>query len=283
MTFKTGLSIQTLGKVLPSSLVRLASVIGLEHIEFDLTVFHDLENVVSTLKTTQTTIHAPYVEDYGMDLSTQEKRVDKFVENVIKTRKKLKTVGIIVHPPTDEKGSWEKFYERINKFPFLVFLENMQYQSWEEYIDFFETTKSNVGSQVGMCFDIPHSFITHGFNYLELPNQCLNLLRGKNGYIHISGTNRNEDTHFPLLTEGEMPIEPVKAFLKEIKFSGFLTMELAPKSLEEIDKVLRSYDLMLGISGKRFHRLKVKFKRPFLMKKIRQLNKEDIVSDQDRE
>ena len=279
MTFKTGLSIQALGEVAPSSLVKFASVVGLEHIEFDLTVFHDLNNVLSALRAPQTTIHAPYVVDYGMDLSTPMDEVDRFIENVIKTKNELKTIGIIVHPPTDENGSWENFYERINKFPVPVLLENIQYQSWEEYIDFFETTRSNVSTQLGMCFDIPHSYIAHGNHYLELPDQCLNLLRGQNGYIHISGANRNEDTHFPLLNEGEMPIEPVKAFLRDLNFSGILIMELAPKSLDEIDKVLRSYELMLGISGRSFHKLKVKLKRPFLMKKIRQFGKKHSVSD----
>lgn len=281
MTFKTGLSIQTFGKVLPSSLVRFASAIELEHIEFDLTVFHDLESVITALKANQTTVHAPYVLDYGMDLSTPESRIEQFLENVIKAKNELKTVGMIVHPPTDENGSLERFYERINNFPLPIFLENMPYQSWEEYIDFFETTRSNVNSKLGMCFDIPHSYITHGHRYLELPDRCLSLVKGHNGYIHISGANRNEDTHFPLLTEGEMPIDPVKTFLKETNFSGILTMELAPKSLLEIDKVLRSYELMLGISGKRFHKFKIRIKRPFLMRRIHQLNKENNASDLD--
>ena len=57
MTFITGLTIQKLGRIFPSDLVKFSSAIGLNHIEFDLSVFNDLENVLKVLNTKQTVIH----------------------------------------------------------------------------------------------------------------------------------------------------------------------------------------------------------------------------------
>ncbi|MFW9904153.1 MAG: TIM barrel protein [Candidatus Thorarchaeota archaeon] len=270
MSFITGLSIQQVKNILPSDWIRIATAIRLRHIEFDQTVFNDIENVLKVLEAPQTVIHAPYMEDYGTDLSTNKQEVDHFVNNVLTFQKELNIIGVVVHPPTDAGGSWELFYDRLEKLP-LPLLENMPYQSWREFEDFVVTTQANVNRNVGMCFDIPHSWITHGESFLELPEFCMNFLRESTGYIHISGGTREEDTHFPLLTEGDMPFNPVEEFLKGIPFSGTVTMELGPRSLDDLNKIFQSYVLMLGIAGKRFHKLQVKVKRPFIMRKVRQL------------
>lgn len=272
MSFTTGLTIQQVKDIRPSDWIKIASAIRLQHIEFDQTVFDDIENVIQVLEAPQTVIHAPYIEDYGTDLSTNSQVVDQFVDNVLATQKELNIIGVVVHPPTDASGTWETFYDRLEKLP-LPLLENMPYQSWKEFKEFVETTQANVNQHIGMCFDIPHSWITNGEQYLELPSFCMEFLRAPTGYIHISGGTREEDTHFPLLTEGDMPISPVKTFLKEISFSGTVTMELGPRSIEDINKIFQSYVLMLGIAGKRFHKLQVQVKRPFIMRKVRQLAK----------
>lgn len=272
MSFTTGLTIHQIKGIAPSDWVKIASTIRLQHIEFDQAVFNDIENVLQALKSPQTVIHAPYVEDYGIDLSTDNQVVDQFVNNVLDTQNDLNIIGVVVHPPTDASGSWERFFDRLEKLP-LPLLENMPYQSWNEFKEFVETTQANVNRHIGMCFDIPHSWITHGEQYLELPEFCMDFLRASTGYIHISGGTREEDTHFPLLTEGDMPISPVEDFLNDISFSGTVTMELGPRSIEDFDKIFQSYMLMLGIAGKRFHKILVKVKRPFIMRKVRQLTK----------
>ncbi|MFX1518278.1 MAG: TIM barrel protein [Promethearchaeota archaeon] len=272
MTFTTGLTIQQVKNIRPSDWMKIASAIRLQHIEFDQTVFDDIKNVIQVLEAPQTVIHAPYMEDYGTDLSTNNQVVDQFVNNILTTQQDLNIIGVVVHPPTDASGSWETFYDRLEKLP-LPLLENMPYQSWNDFKEFIETTQANVNQHIGMCFDIPHSWITHGQTFLDLPEFCLDFLRAPTGYIHISGGTREEDTHFPLLTEGDMPITPVKQFLKNINFSGTVTMELSPRSIDDLSKVFQSYMLMLGIAGKRMHQLQVRIKRPFIMKKVRQLTK----------
>ncbi|UCE12651.1 MAG: sugar phosphate isomerase/epimerase [Candidatus Heimdallarchaeota archaeon] len=269
MTFTTGLTIQRLGDISPSMWLRIASNIQIQHIEFDLSVFNDIENVIQVLKAPQTTIHAPYVEDYGMDLSSNNEEIDQFVENVNRKKNDLRIIGVVVHPPEDASGSLDRFYDRLDKLPFPL-LENMPHQPWDDFLAFIKNTQANINREIGMCFDIPHSYITNSESFLDLPELCRDFLQKKSGYIHISGGTREEDTHFPSLSDGDMPLDPIRDFLKDIKFSGTVTMELRPQSIDDLDKIFQSYMYMLQIAGKTRHRLQVRIKRPFIMRKVRQ-------------
>lgn len=272
MTFKTGLTIQAIMGLTPSRLVALGSAVKLEHIEFDISVFSDIVKVVEDLKTEQTAIHAPYMEDYKLDLSSRNSTVDKFITDVNQWKSDLNVIGVVVHPPIDAGGDLNLFYDRLEKIP-LPFLENMPYQSWDDFQEFFDTTKSNVSNKLGICFDIPHSYITNGDNFLDLPKEVLDHIKSKNGYIHISGGTRENDTHYSLLSEGDIPFSKVKEFLKDISFRGTVTMELAPRSLQEIEKILQSYAMMLSVANRRMHQFMVRIKTPFIMRKISKLSK----------
>ena len=272
MTFYTGLTIQAIGDFTPSMLVKLGTAINLQHIEFDPSVFTDIDNVLAILKTKQTVIHAPYMEDYFMDLSSNNQKIDNLIENINQWTSEFNIIGVVVHPPSDAGGNLDLFYSRLDKIP-LPLLENMPYQSWEEFTQFFETTQANVDNKLGICFDIPHSFITHGKKFLDLPSNILKHLKSPNGYIHISGGTQDEDNHYPLLTEGDIPLDEVKTFLRGIKFQGTVTMELSPRTLQDIDKILQSYIMMLGISKKRKLQLLARIKRPFVMNRIKKLSK----------
>ena len=272
MTFKTGLTIQSIMGFSPSNLVKIGSAVKLQHIEFDLSVFTDISNVINQLETEQTAIHAPYMEDYKLDLSSRNPAIDDFINNVNQWKSDLNVIGVVVHPPIDAGGNLDLFYDRLEKIP-LPLLENMPYQSWNDFMEFFDTTKSNVNNKLGMCFDIPHSFIANGNKFLDLPKEVLDHIKSKNGYIHISGGIRDEDTHYPLLTEGDMPFSEVKEFFKEIAFRGTVTMELAPRSIQDIEKILRSYVMMLSVANRRKHQLMVRIKTPFIMRKISKSSK----------
>jgi sugar phosphate isomerase/epimerase len=271
MTFKTGLTIQAIMGLSPSRIVTLGSAIKLEHVEFDISVFTDIEEVIENLRTEQTAIHAPYMEDYKVDLSSKSSKVDKFITDINQWKSDLNVIGVVVHPPLDAGGDLNLFYDRLEKIPHPL-LENMPYQLWDEFQDFFDTTRSNVNNKLGICFDIPHSYITNGDRFLDLPKEVLEHIKSKNGYIHLSGGTREKDTHYPLLTEGDMPFSEVKEFLKDISFRGTVTMELAPRSLQEIEKILQSYAMMLNVANRRKHQFMVKIKTPFIMRKISKLS-----------
>ncbi len=270
MTFHIGITIQAIGDLTPSNVVDLGMAIGLRHIEFDPSVFLDISDVMKSLKTKQTTIHAPYMEDYHMDLSSNTPEIDKLIEDINRWKTRMNIIGVVVHPPLDAGGNTEKFYDRLEKLP-LPLIENMPYQSWEDFLDFYNTTQANVNNHLGMCFDIPHSFITNGDKFLEVPDEVLDHLTSSKGYIHISGGTADEDIHYPLLTDGNIPFQEVKDFLLRISFCGTVTMELYPRSFQDIDKILRSYILMLDVANKKKHKLSVQIKRPFIMRKINKL------------
>ncbi|PWI48581.1 hypothetical protein CEE45_05940 [Candidatus Heimdallarchaeota archaeon B3_Heim] len=270
MTFHTGITIQAIGDLTPSNVVDLGMAIGLRHIEFDPSVFPDISNVMERLKTKQTSIHAPYMEDYHMDLSSNTPEIDKLIDDINRWKTRMNIIGVVVHPPLDAGGNTEKFYDRLEKLP-LPLIENMPYQSWEDFLDFYNTTQANVNNHLGMCFDIPHSFITNGDKFLEIPDEVLEHLTSSKGYIHISGGTAYEDIHYPLLTDGDIPFQEVKDFLRRISFCGTVTMELNPRSFQDIDKIIRSYILMLDVAKKKKHKLSVQIKRPFIMRKVNKL------------
>ena len=101
MTFITGLTIQAIGDFSPSMLVKLGTAINLQHIEFDPSVFTDIDNVLAILKTEQTVIRAPYMEDYAMDLSSNNQKVENLIKNINQWTAEFNIIGVVVHPPSD--------------------------------------------------------------------------------------------------------------------------------------------------------------------------------------
>ncbi|MFX1534370.1 MAG: TIM barrel protein [Promethearchaeota archaeon] len=287
MSFKVGLTIQKLGTVLPSVWVRLSNFISLQHIEFDPTVFDDIDNVLSTLQCKSVTVHAPFIDHWPYDMSSggnKQKLVEQFIENVNQNAKSLHIHSVVVHPPADP-SHMDLFYEHLNNLKPLVLLENLSYldssssqwSSWENFSRFYQMTNEHLDKSTGFCFDIPHSFIQNGNKFLDLPEFLITELKGKNGYIHLSGGLRTEDTHYPLLTEGEIPMNLVKKFLDKIKFGGIVNMELMPQFdrggiVGELEKIFQSYELLLGWAGARKHRMFLKLKKRFILNKINSLN-----------
>lgn len=273
MTFTTSMTIQQIGEIPTSSFVGFANFLRLQHIEFDMSVYNDITNVIKKVNAKSVTIHVPYLSDYGMDLSSNNSKVDELVTNINKYKEPLNVLGVVVHPPEDPKGDVNLFYDRLEKLPYPM-LENMPNLSWNNFTDLFNSTEEVISNELGFCFDIPHSFITNQEKFLELPSKFHDLVFSSKGYIHTSGGSRTEDTHFPLLTDGDIPFNLVKKFLKP--FTGIVTMELAPRNFIEIEKMIISYQMMLGVSSRRLHKLEVRFKRPLLMWKIRQLENSGV-------
>jgi len=281
MKFKTGLTILGVGKLKLSTSIKLINTMGLEHIEFDKSVFIDLENVKKVLTVQQTAIHAPFIPDYKFDLSSPLNEVDQFVISIQKSKKDLNIIGVVVHPPEELN---ELFYDRLTQIPFPL-IENLPYQSWDNFLKFRDEVRENATKHFGFCFDIPHSFITNGNEFLNVPSEVLTALKKDSGYIHISGGDRLQDQHYPLITDGDLPFNKVKTFLKEINFTGTINMELVPRSLDDIPKMFKSVSIMLSVSGKRYQSLKTRIKTPFVMYNMREYKErinEELMSIKDQ-
>ncbi|MHA2247727.1 MAG: TIM barrel protein [Candidatus Hodarchaeales archaeon] len=270
MTFKTGMTIHGMGEMKPSAALKMASIFSLEHIEFHESVFSDLRNVKDNLPTSQTAIHFPFVPDYDFDLSSDSKNADRLIKSIQEAKNDLNIIGVIVHPPDILN---ENFYERLSQLPFPM-LENLPNQSWEEFLIFRDEVKANMTNSFGYCFDIPHSFITNGEKFLDIPEVILSSLKRKTGYIHLSGGDREKDQHYPLITDGNLPFRTVKQFLKEIRYSGTINLEIVPRTFKDIPKMFKSISIMFNVAGKRSKSFKTRIKIPLFNYKLKNQSKQ---------
>ncbi len=270
---KIGLTIQEFQGIPPSTWIRLTNAVGISHIEFDRSVFDDIESVLPKLKP-NVTIHAPYCLDYGYDLSsvgTSGEKADLFIKQLQIFSQPLKVEGVVVHPPDDPDGSNEIFLKRINQINNPIFLENMPDQPWRDFIDFFTLVESKLNKHLGFCFDIPHSYIANGESLLDVPDHLLKELTTKRGYVHISGGMEDQDLHLPL-NQGTLPLSKILKFFQDINFQGTIVMELRPQKFEDINSIIDSYLIMmklLPITQKIRFRLRLALGRRFVVNRAK--------------
>lgn len=272
---KIGLTIQEFRGFPVSTWIRMSNVVGLPHIEFDLSAFDDIEVALPLLRST-ITFHTPYFSDYGFDLGSVGSRAsdaERYIRNLRIYQEKLQIRGVVVHPPDDPNGNYETYLNRLASISQPIHLENMPNQSWDDFLDLYQDIGSKLGRHVGLCFDVPHSFITNGAKFLELPDILLEELMSDRGYIHISGGNHNEDTHLPL-TQGSLPLEQFEQFVRRIRFHGTLVMELRPRTIYNFAGIFNSFIRMTKfIPWRRRFRMRIRIAvgSRFIMRKVRQL------------
>ena len=86
-----------------------------------------------------------------------------------------------------------------------------------------------------MCFDAPHFYIT-GHDPIEQYKKFSSQV----GCVHLSDCHTNDDKHIPFNTGGTFPVD---RFLNTLKnnFSGYLTLEIKPESLLDLEAFIESY------------------------------------------
>jgi sugar phosphate isomerase/epimerase len=239
----------------------MANAVGLPHIEFDHSIFDDVQAVIRHLQSS-ITIHAPYFSDYGFDLGSIETRgsyAEKFLKNLKTYHKQLGVRGVIIHPPDDPDGDHETYFNRLMRIKPPIHLENMPTQPWDDFLKFYHHANSKLAKNASLCFDVPHSFIANGKQFLELPERLKEELRSRQGYIHISGGDRHKDKHLPLTQGSAAMLENFDRFIQDIHFQGTLVMELRPRNN------------FLPWKRKIQMRLRINIGRRFVMRKARQL------------
>jgi sugar phosphate isomerase/epimerase len=272
---KVGLTIQSLGAVKPSHLVKLVNIVGIDHIEFDPTVFEDLDDlhIISTiLGNKSVTLHAPFFMHWGYDLSSihQAEKVEQYLTHLEQYAGALKAHSVVVHPPLDPEGDQAYFIKNLNRIPITVYLENMPGQRLADFATWYFATKAQTTAKTEICFDVPHSFLTHGTDGLfDLDDRLLPDLN----YIHISELTAHEDNHWPFGTPGgELPFDQFHAFVKRIGFDGTINMEMLPADLDGIKNLLGSFLKLLKLGSKwQYFRkwLRVTLVKPLLLSKMK--------------
>ena len=133
--------------------------------------------------------------------------------------------------------------------------------------------KENITNSFGICFDIPHSYLSNEEKFLDIPDEVMRELKKRTGYIHLSGTDLERDQHYPLITEGGLPFDQVKSFLQDIKFSGTVNLELVPRTLDDIVKMFKSVSIMFNVAGKRSQSLLARMKIPLVLYRLKKYEK----------
>ncbi|UYP46220.1 hypothetical protein NEF87_002505 [Candidatus Lokiarchaeum ossiferum] len=271
MKLKVGQTIQKVGEVKSSHFMKMVNLLGFEHVEFDPTVFDDIEATIPTIRKHSVVLHAPFYSWWGYDLSSrnQSEKVEAYMKNVEKFASQLKAHSIVVHPPMDPEGDKVFFLENLNRLPITIFLENLPGQKLSDFERWYLETKAKTTTHTEICFDVPHSFLTHGReNLFNIPESLISDIN----YIHISELSSEKDCHWPFGTPGgELPFEKFVDFLHRIDFNGIINMEMMPADLQGINNLIDSY-LKLKKLGTKFQyimkKIRVTLIKPILLNKL---------------
>ena len=167
-----------------------------------------------------TTFHLPISGVEGYDMGSEGKenkpKIQRIIDFINDHQKKLNMRFTLSHPPEAPDSSFEKMMEKLPEIETLIVLENIPWQTDEEFMEFYFRAKDHLGKQLaGHCIDAAHRYLTGWQNWLEVPKE----LEKEIVYVHLQDGTKEEDAHYPL-GQGEMPFREFLYYLKEIKYTG---------------------------------------------------------------
>lgn len=230
-----------------SMIIAMLKFFGVEFVEIARSVFDDLENVAAKMNDVRSAFHLPFVHLDGWDLSCYDysAQIDEVIEQINLNKDRLHIHHAIAHPPEPYmasaplNSSLDLLFENLKRIDLPVYIENVHGTSPDEFENLCSQAQDALGVQfAGMCFDGPH-FLVNGFD----PIAQFHRFRRDVGCIHLSDCAADDDSHLPFEAGG---VFPVKEFLKTLNsgFSGYITLEIKPRSFHEIEKYIQSYLLI---------------------------------------
>lgn len=240
-----GVTVSKFQGFMPSTLISGLRLLGVEFVEINNSIFPEVDSVVKSLGNMVTAFHLPLVVEDGWDFSCHDHKmkIEDAIYTLNKYRDSLKIQHLVAHPPEPhaihlkQNSSLDYLLENLSKLNLPVYLENVPQVTLENYLEIYKKAKERLGKQLaGMCFDAPHYFIT-GYDPIE---QYVNFNQNI-GCIHLSDCYRNSDLHIPFNSGGSLPVESFLKTVKENNFSGYLTLEIKPHSLRELNSYIESY------------------------------------------
>ena len=239
-----GFTVEAYQGLTPAVIIAGLRFIGIDFVEITKTVFKEIDAVVQRLAHVKTGFHLPLMHDDHWDLSCMncQKEIDQLIENINRYKTSLNLQYVLSHPPEpdiadkDKQLSADFLFENLNKIDSPIFLENVPSLSPDKFFAFYNLAKEKLqGKLAGMCFDGPHYFVT-GYDPIEKYRS----LHENIGCIHLSDCYANDDCHLPFERGGTFPVYD---FLNEISknFSGYLTLEIKPNSLNDLEYFVQSY------------------------------------------
>lgn len=224
------------------SLIRFS---GFEFIEISKDIFEEIDTVLPKIGNFYTSFHLPLISENGWDFSCLDYRteIDDLTEKLNRYQKPLKIKQYVAHPPEPHFASQpirtcvDFLLENLGRLEQKIYIENIQGMPHAEYLQLVDKARNRLGRNWGgQCYDGPHYFLD-GMD----PVQMLLSLNSRVKYIHLSGCSHDRDLHQPFDAKGAFPIDAVLRTLKKVKYNGWINLEIQPKSIRNVNKVVQSY------------------------------------------
>ncbi len=249
-----GLTISNFDNKKPGELVALVRRLGVRFVEFNPTVFGDLQNAMRQMDDNMAAgFHLPLLAEHGFDLTQRDKqdKIDELVYIINHHRHELNLLYCVAHPPevgADGASSEEDLdflIENLKRLDVPIILENVETWSANDFDSLVEVMRNELKKRfLGQCFDPAHAFlrgedIFARFSAIAPHVRC----------IHLSDCARGHDAHLPL-GQGELPVEKFLQHVAHLRYDGIINLEVMPSSLREVGAVLRSYLQVLRVFKK---------------------------------
>lgn len=251
---KIGLTVSNFDGKKPGELLALVRKFGVQFVEFNPTVFGDLQAVQRHLDDDMAAgFHLPLSAEHGFDFTQQEakEKIDDLIYFINHHRHELNLLYCVAHPPegaADGASSEEELeflVENLKRLDVPVILENVESWSANDFDSLADLIRHELKRKfIGLCFDPAHAFlrgedIFARFTAIAPQVRC----------IHLSDCARGHDAHLPL-GQGELPVGKFLQHVAEARYDGIINLEVMPRSLQEVGAVVKSYLQVLRVFKK---------------------------------
>jgi sugar phosphate isomerase/epimerase len=229
----------------PSDLIRGVRLLGMDFVEINRSSFTEIDRVAENLGQMITAFHLPLVFDDGWDFSSlnHHAEIDETIDILNSAKERLKIHHIVAHPPETaalthpEHSSLDFHLDNLKRLSLPIYLENVPEVPAYDFERIYHIAQDSLGAQLaGMCFDAPHFYITGNDPLEQFQHYRKNI-----GCIHLSDCLKNDDSHLPFNCGGTLPVIDFLQRVGSSKFSGYITLEIKPPSLGELDAYIDSY------------------------------------------
>jgi len=269
-----GLSVDKYKGVEASVILSLTRRVGLEFIELTQSALEEVEKIIPKMEGVRAGFHLPLIHDNGWDFSCIDHRekIDRLIGLINRYWRSLNLVHCVAHPPepfqakTPVTTSVPFLFENLARLEPSLVIENVPGWTAAEFDRFYEEARRALGSKVaGLCYDAPHHYLT-GVD----PIEAFHRYNGHIRYVHLSDCSPTEDLHLPFGRGGVLPIDLILQTLKTQGFEGYITLELLPRSIDDLEPVIQSYLKVLKVFRKGKY-LSTKVRLIFLLPLLRKL------------
>ena len=240
----SGVTVDTFEGMPPSILLGGIKLLGLEFIEINKTVFTETDKFAAKLGKIKTGFHLPIISESGWDLSCPEHqpKIDRLITNLNINKERLNIQHVISHPYEPDHNvpklqtSISFLVENLKRIELPIYLENTPCCSPDKFKEMYRDFGKELNGKLnGMCYDAPHLYIT-GYDLFDFYREMENEI----GAIHLSDCEEKKDRHYTF-GMGHLPIPKILQMIKNSSFNGYITLEIKPHSLQEIDSYINSY------------------------------------------